>query len=139
MTVFIDTSVIMYAGGAAHSYREPCQELMKQIGNGSLDAATSTEVIQEILHRFSSGRREVGSRMAKATLDLFERILPVNRLIMADAIREFEATPSLSARDVIHASTCAANSIRQIISVDLGFDRVASLTRIDPREWVTSP
>ena len=57
VTVFIDTAIVMYAAGADHPLRDPCRRIIDQISDGSLDAVTSTEVIQEILHRFvSSGR-----------------------------------------------------------------------------------
>jgi predicted nucleic acid-binding protein len=43
----------MYAGGAAHSLRGPCLEILDPLATGRLDAVTSEEVIQEIFHRFA--------------------------------------------------------------------------------------
>lgn len=122
----------MYAGGAKHAQREPCRAVLLRIAEGSLDAVTSAEVVQEILHRFAHGQREVGSRMARSVLDLFGQVLPVEQRTVADAVTRYESHPQLSARDALHVATCVANGIRDIVSVDTGFDLVAEVRRVDP-------
>lgn len=132
MTVFIDTSVVMYAGGAEHPHRDACRSVMMQVADGSLDAVTSVEVVQEILHRFARGRREMGCRMARSVLDLFDDVLPVDRRTITDALARYEDHPQLSARDALHVATCAANDIGEIVSVDCGFDVVDGIRRVAP-------
>jgi predicted nucleic acid-binding protein len=41
VTVFIDTAIIMYAGGAEHRLRAPCQRLLEHVADGRLEAVTS--------------------------------------------------------------------------------------------------
>jgi uncharacterized protein len=134
VTVFIDTSIVMYAGGADHPNREPCRAVMGRVADGTLDAVTSAEVVQEILHRFTRGQRQIGSRMARSVLDLFDEVLPVERCTIAAAVARYENHPQLSARDALHVATCVANGINAIVSVDAGFDVVADVRRIDPRD-----
>jgi len=43
--VFIDVNIPMYAGGAAHSLKVSCQEIIKAIGGGRLEAYTDVEVL----------------------------------------------------------------------------------------------
>jgi predicted nucleic acid-binding protein len=93
---------------------------------------TSAEVVQEILHRFARGQRQIGSRMARSVLDLFTAILPVERLTIADGVARYENYPELSARDALHVATCVVNGIADIVSVDTGFDSVADVRRVDP-------
>ena len=83
MTVFIDTAVIMYAGGADHPMRTPSRQLLEAAVAGRIDAVTSAEVIQEIHHRFTAiGSRDRGAAMAEAALDIFDPVLPITDRIM---------------------------------------------------------
>jgi predicted nucleic acid-binding protein len=49
-TVFLDTNVFLYAIGAQHPLKAAGQQVLERVGNGTLEAVTSTEVIQEILY-----------------------------------------------------------------------------------------
>lgn len=111
---------------------------MSRVADGSLDAVTSAEVVQEILHRFSRGRRRVGIRMARSVLDLFGEVLPIERRTVADAVLLYEKHPELSARDALHVATCLVNGIAEIISVDTGFDVVDVVRRVDPGLFLSS-
>ncbi|MGI8536436.1 MAG: type II toxin-antitoxin system VapC family toxin [Mycobacteriales bacterium] len=122
--MFIDTSVIMYAGGAEHPHRASCQRVLERVADRSLEAVTSTEVVQEILRRFARGQRETGQRMARSVLDLFDDLLPVDRQSVGEAVSLFARHPQLSARDALH--------IGDIVSVDTGFDLVTAVQRVEP-------
>lgn len=132
MTVFIDTTVVMYAAGADHPHRQACQDVLSQIAEGTLDATSSTAVVQEILHRFANGRRDVGVVMARGVRDLFGELLPIGNAAIARAVDLYAANPAVSARDVLHVATCLTHGIAEIVSVDEGFDSVAEIRRIPP-------
>lgn len=133
MTLFIDTSVLMYAAGAEHPLRAPCRVVMQRIGAGSLDATTSVEVVQEILHRFLGLRQpDLGRELAEATLDTFAPVLPVTHAVMRRVPALSQRYPELQARDLLHVATCIHEGITEIVSADQGFDRVAEIRRIDP-------
>lgn len=134
MTAFIDTSVIMYAGGAAHPLRESCRAVLRMVADGALEATTSTEVVQEILHRFSRGDRAVGVRMADSTLTLFGELVSIDTLTMRRTVQWFTDEEGLSARAALHVATCVVHGLEPIVSVDTDFDRVAAVPRRHPRE-----
>ena len=136
-TYFIDTAVIMFAAGADHVLRDPCARVLRAHAERQIDAVTSVEVVQEILHRFSRGDRSIGDRMAKATLKAFEPVLPVDHGLVDHARRLMNDTPGLHARDAVHVATCLVNNIRHIVSPDTDFDGVPGVARVDPREWRT--
>jgi hypothetical protein len=138
LTVFIDTAVVMYAGGGDHPLRRPCQRLLERIADGELEAVTSVEVIQEILHRFTALRRpELGAAMARDTLDIFAPVLPVTHAVMRRLPELVEAYPALAARDLVHVATCLQEGISDIVSPDRGFDSVPGIRRIDPADAAT--
>lgn len=133
MTAFVDTAVIMYAGGADHPLRAPCQALLARAAAGDLDAVTSVEVVQEILHRFGTpDHRDVGAAMARHTLDLFSPLLVLTEATMRRMPGLFTAYPQLAARDLVHVATCLEAGIQTIVSPDRGFDAVDELRRTDP-------
>jgi len=140
VTVFIDTAVVMYANGASHPLRETCRSIMTRVGDGRLEAVTSAEVIQEILHRFVSIRRpEIGIAIAGLTMDAFAPVLPITHALMRRVPDLAARYPNLSARDLVHTATCIHEGITEIISPDRGFDQVAELRRIDPADFTLDP
>ena len=140
MTVFIDTAVIMYAAGGDHPQRRPCSRIIAAIGDGDLDAVTSTEVIQEIIQRFVSVRRtDVGRIQAVEAMDLFAPVLPITHALMRRVPDLAVKYPTLAARDVVHVATCIHEGITDIISPDRGFDSVAEVRRIDPTVFAADP
>lgn len=132
-TVFIDTAVVMYAAGADHELREPCQRILTRIADGELEAVISVEVVQEIFHRFMALRRpEQGASIAADTLDLFAPVLPVTHAVMRRMPELVAAHPTLAARDLVHVATCLQEGITDIVSPERGFDMVTGIRRIDP-------
>lgn len=133
MTSFVDTAVLIYAAGGPHPLREPSRRFLRQIADGDVEAVTSTEVIQEILHRFTRiGRPEAGAKLARATMDLFAPVLPVTHALMRRLPDLIVQYPRLEARDLVHVATCRHEGIGEIVSPDRGFDAVEGLRRIDP-------
>ena len=133
MTAFVDTAILMYAAGSDHPLREPCAQVVRRIRDGSLDATTSVEVVQEIIHRYvRMGRTDAAVALASDTLDLFAPVLPVSHAVMRRVPDLLTRYPVLQARDLVHVATCIHEGISEIVSTDRGFDDVAEVKRIDP-------
>lgn len=140
MTVFIDTAVVMYANGASHPLREACRAIMIKIGDGQLEAVTSAEVVQEIIHRFVSIKRpDFGVQIARVTMDAFAPVLPITHALMRRVPDLAARYPNLSSRDLVHVATCVHEGIVEIVTPDRGFDEVAELRRIDPTDLGLAP
>jgi predicted nucleic acid-binding protein len=52
--VFIDSNIPMYVAGGPHPHREPSRGLLAAVQRNEIEACTSTEVLQEILYRYSA-------------------------------------------------------------------------------------
>ena len=48
--ILLDTSVLVYAVGAEHPLREPCRAVIAAVGDGTIAATTTVEVLQEFAH-----------------------------------------------------------------------------------------
>lgn len=134
MPVFLDSNIFIYAAGAESPWKAPCVALLRRVASGELDAATSAEVIQEI-HRVSRrrGRLADGVALGREIAGLFPGLLPITR---ADVLRSGEiltARPQLSPRDALRAATALNAGIAVVVTVDLDFDQIDGITRLDPR------
>jgi len=100
-----------------------------------MDATTSVEVVQEILHRFLAIRRpDLGVAMAREVVAAFRPLLPVTHAVVERMPELVERYPTLTARDLVHVATCVQEGIGTIVSPDRGFDLVSELRRLDPLE-----
>ena len=133
---FVDSNVIMYAVGAEHAYRGPCLDALGRIIREDLGATVSTEVHQEILHRYMAiglpdKAREVSIRL--------ETIIPATLPVTLADIRQVrqlaERYPELKARDLVHAAVMLENGLTRILSTDRHFDRLVEIERIDPVDF----
>lgn len=136
MTVFVDSAVLMYAAGREHPLRAPSLRFLDQVADGSIQAITSVEVVQEILHRYISLRRpDLAKIVAKDAQDMFAPVVPITHALMRRVPLLADKYPSLQARDLVHVATCIHEGVNEIISPDRAFDQVHEIRRIDPAEF----
>ena len=135
MKVFIDSNIPMYVAGARHPHREPARRLLARVRTGEIEGCTSTEVLQEILYRYSSLRR---FDLAREVYDLFVQICPiVFDVTLADTDRARDLLldgRDFSARDAVHAAVMLNHDIEWIATFDAGFDRIPGIRRLDTEE-----
>lgn len=135
MTTFLDTAVFMYAAGGPHPLKWPCSAIVSRVADGSMEAATSAEVVQEILHRYSAiGRTEQGLTVARDVLSAFKPVLAITDAAVRRLPGLVERHPRLTPRDLLHVATCLEEGIDVIITPDRGFDAVTEIKRLDPFE-----
>ncbi len=134
---FLDTNVFMYAAGQAHPLKGPCVEVLQQVTREVIDATINTEVLQEILYRYSAiGELTRGLRLARLAVDqVGGNVLSVT---LTDMHRAFDLMErygtSIKSRDAIHAATLMTHRLTHLISADRHFDTIEGITRLDPRE-----
>jgi len=107
--------------------RRPPAGSPQAVRAGTVEACTSTEVLQEVLRRYSALRR---LDRARAVYDLFVQICPVIfPVTLADTDRARDLLASgTGVRDAIHAAVMLNNGVTQIATFDQGFDVVHGVT-----------
>lgn len=122
----------MYVAGSEHPNRELSRAFLERAQNGEFDICTSTEVLQEILYRYSAiGRRDTAQEVYDLFAELCPAVLPVT-LADTDRARNLIGTVrGISARDAVHAAVMLNHEVTWIASFDKGFDAVPGLKRID--------
>jgi len=122
----------MYVAGAEHPNREPARLFLARVQAGEVEGCTSTEVLQEILYRYSALRR---LDLAREVYDLFVQICPVVldvTLADTDQARDLLLdVAGISARDAVHAAVMINHRVEWIATFDSGFDRVRGIRRFD--------
>jgi uncharacterized protein len=140
VTVFVDSAVLMYAAGRDHPLRAPSIRFLDQVADGSIQAITSVEVVQEVFHRYLSLRRpDLARIVAKDAQDMFAPVVPITHALMRRIPDLVDKYPRLQARDLVHVATCIHEGVTEIISPDKAFDQVSEVRRIDPTEFAADP
>ena len=132
MKVLIDSNIPMYVAGAGHPNRDPARLFLRRVQSGELEACTSTEVLQEIIYRYSRlGRLD----LARPVYDSFAEVCPVVigiTLAGTDRARELIcSTQGISARDAVHGATMLNHEVGWIATFDTGFDQAPGVRRIE--------
>ena len=132
MKVFVDSNIPMYVAGGPHPHREPARRFLGRVQNGEVDACTSSEVLQEILYRYSALRRvDLGTQVYDLFVDICPEVLDVT-LADTDRARDLlQEIESLSARDAVHTGVMLNHGIEHIATFDAGFDAVSGVERLD--------
>jgi uncharacterized protein len=134
--VFIDTNIFMYAAGSESPQKKPSLDyLSKVIAAGSAALAfTSSEVLQEILHRYRSiGKAAQADTLVSYIIQLGITILPVTKEDIFIAQRILSQHKKLPTRDGVHAAVVIRNNLKKIVSYDSDFDLIDEITRIQPK------
>ncbi len=132
MRVFIDSNIPMYVAGREHPNRAPARRFLARVRAGDVEGCTSTEVLQEILYRYSALQRR---DLARDVYDLFVQVCPVVfDVTLADTDRARDLLLELehvSARDAVHAAVMINQGVEWVATFDSGFDRVPDLRRLE--------
>jgi len=128
--VLIDSNIPMYVAGREHPNREPARRLLKSVQSGEIEGCTSTEVLQEILYRYSAlGRRDLAAEVYDAFVQICATVFSVT-LADTDKARDLLAAhQGISARDAVHAAVMINHGVEWIASFDRGFDQVPEVRR----------
>ncbi len=132
--IYLDSNVFIYSVVADEKTEKKTRlskEVLIKLSEGKMDAATSILAWGELVWTV---RKFFGEEIAKAEGKKFLefpnlKILGINVDIIAEAQRIME-TYRLKPRDSMHAACAIKNSIRQIITDDPDFDKLAELKRI---------
>lgn len=130
--IVVDSTVLVYATGTEHPYRDPCRQLVEAVADGRVAATTTVEVIQEFTHvRARRRSRADAAGLARAYVDLLSPLLPVNADALLTGLDLFGAHP-LGAFDAVLAAAARAGGAHVLVSADSAFADVAGLNHIVP-------
>ena len=129
--VFVDSNVPMYVAGRDHPLRDPARRFLERARSGEVDICTSTEVLQEILYRYTALKRlDLAVSVYDLFVDLCPTVLPVTLADTDRARALLVSSRGISVRDAVHAAVMLNHDISEIATFDEGFDAVEGVKRI---------
>ena len=131
--IVLDTTVLVYAVGADHPLREPCQSLIRTIADGTILATTTVEVIQEFTHVRARRRdRMDAAGPAREYIELLSPLRVVEETDLREGLRLYEEGTGFSAFDAILAAAAHAAGADALVSADAGFAGIAAVNHVVP-------
>jgi len=119
--IVLDTTVLVYAVGGEHPFRDPCRELVDAVAAG-MAATTTVEVLQELAHVWARRRgRQDAVRLARDYLDLLAPLLVVAEDDLHDGLRLYARSERLGSFDAILAAAAGRANATAIVSADAAF------------------
>jgi predicted nucleic acid-binding protein len=129
--IFVDANIPMYLIGDEHPHKLDAQHILKRLAGEQRQLVTSSEIFQEILHRYISIDRRDWIELAFETLrGVVDQVLPVEGADVFAAKDLLYAHPKMSSRDAVHVAVMRRRQITQILSFDRGFDAVTGIARL---------
>jgi hypothetical protein len=131
--IILDTTVLVYAVGADHPFREPSQQLIRAIAGGTILATTTIEVIQEFAH-VRARRRDLkdAAELARDYIELLSPLLIVEETDLREGLRLFGEGTGLSSFDAVLAAVAHAAGAEALVSADTGFSGIAVIHHVVP-------
>ena len=131
MKVYIDSNIPMYVAGREHSCREPSRRFLERVRASEVEGCTSTEVLQEILHRYVAIERRGAIQPAfDALLGIVDEVYPVELADVERAKSIVLGGSHVSPRDAIHLAVMERRRVSRILSLATGFDGHPGITRL---------
>ena len=131
--IVLDTTVLAYAVGADHPLREPSARLLLAIGDGSVQATTTPEVIQEFAHvRARRVPRAEAVARARDFAQALSPLLPVDEEALDRGLDLFARHERLGSFDAVLAATALVNDAEALVSADTAFAAVSRLKHVAP-------
>ena len=131
--IVLDTTVLVYAVGIEHRFREPCRALIGAVRDGEITATTTVEVIQEFAHVRGRRRdRADAVDLASDYLELLSPLLLVEETDLREGLRLFAANDRLGSFDAVLAAAARAAGADALVSADDAFSSVSTITHVVP-------
>lgn len=132
--MLLDTTVLVYAVGGEHRFREPCRRLVAAVDARAIVARTTVEVLQEFVH-VRSQRRDRADAVARARsyLTLFGPLLVTDEMHLVEALAIFRSSPTVGMFDALLASVAIATGA-PLVSADRGFAVIPGLEHVLPTD-----
>lgn len=131
--IVLDTTVLVYAVGADHPFRDPCRQIVAAVQDGRLEATCTVEVIQEFAHVRARRRdRADAAELARAYAELLSPLLVIEERDLGDGLRLFETHSGLGSFDAVLAAAARSFGAAALVSADAAYAVVPRLRHVIP-------
>lgn len=130
--IVLDTTVLVYAVGIEHPFREPCRQLISAAEDRNVELRTTVEVVQEFVHVRARRRdREDAVARGRSYLTLLSPLLPTDEAHLREALAIFRDSSGVGMFDAVLASV-AMRAGASLVSANFGFGVIGGLRHVVP-------
>ena len=131
--IVLDTTVLVYAVGVEHPFREPCRQLISAIADGDVTGTTTVEVIQEFAHVRAKRRgRADAADLARDYIELLTPLLVVEEADLREGLRLYEAGTGFGSFAAILAAAAHTSGAGALVSADGAFSSIPGIRHVVP-------
>lgn len=135
--IYLDTNIFLYASDRESIHFKSCEKLLKAIALGNIEATTSNETIQEIMHYFRFLKKDQsGLQICRGLLKLIPEPLESTNAIIDQFLNFFPKYPKPQSRDLFHLAVCVANDIGRLCTYDRQYQKFAEVKVVEPDEII---
>ncbi|MCY4200817.1 MAG: type II toxin-antitoxin system VapC family toxin [Gammaproteobacteria bacterium] len=117
--IFVDTNVFMYAVGRPHPLRAHARRFFADALAQRMPLATSAEVMQELMHAYTSVGWQDTLERAMSLMDSHAvTVWPLEREDVTLAAQLHTRFPHLGARDLCHLASCKRRNVSDMKTFD---------------------
>ncbi len=129
--IFVDSNIPMYLSGPPAPEKDESRDLLQHCLLAQERLVTNAEVLQEILHRYSSiGRKEAIQPAFQTLFDIVDEVFPIEASDVERAKAILFTADRFSARDALHLASMERHAVTRILTFDRGFDGYPGVERI---------
>ncbi len=131
--IVLDTTVLVYAVGTEHPFRDPCRQLIEAITERTLEATTTVEVIQEFAHVRARRRgRADATRLSNDYAELLSPLITATPEDLRAGLAIFERDEHLGAFDAVLTASAAARNATALVSANSAFAATPDVAHVVP-------
>jgi len=129
--IVVDTTVLVYAVGAQHPYREACRALVAAVSQGVVQATTTVEVVQEFAHVRARRRgRDDAGRLASSYADLLGPLTVTRDSHLRAGLELWRRHPDVGCFDAVLAAVAHDIGASAVVSADQGFATIEGIHHV---------
>jgi uncharacterized protein len=133
--IVLDTTVLVYAKGTEHPFRDPCRHLIAAVADGKVQATTTVEAIQEFVHVRARRRgRNDAASLGGDYVELLSPLLSVSVEDLRRGLSMFERSEQIGAFDAVLAAAAISAGAEALVSADAAFSTLSTLPHVVPDE-----
>ncbi|MFP4143091.1 MAG: type II toxin-antitoxin system VapC family toxin [Thermoplasmata archaeon] len=134
--MYIDSNIFIYSAVDKNQLGENCRNIVEKIENGSLNAASSYLMLDEVLWILQKNiGKEDALESTKMFLSLPIKWIDVKRDIMYQSLELYDST-DLAPRDAIHMASMKKEKLTVLLSEDDDFDDIEGIERRSANEFL---
>lgn len=129
----IDTNILLYKSGAEHPLKAPCTRVLDLVADGTFEAMTTPEAIQEFAHVYA--RRRGRQAAVERAIEYAALLAPLRSSELEHlevGLQLWADNEQLDAFDSVLAAVALDTKYSTVVSADRAFASVPGITHVFP-------